>query len=343
VTNLIPGVTFQLLAPSATETGGGQEQVQVVIANDNAQVASAVSQFVTDYNAVASAINAQEGNSSSGTAQPLFGSPTLSLLQQELATGLVTQNPNGYLDAIQTAGDALSGSLSIQVGGGSVENVVIGAAPTTPAANTIYTGSGGNTLAGIASAINGAAIGVTANVVTNGSGTQLELVSNLAGSAGALTVNSSITDTTTGTALSYNSGGTDISSLTQLGIDVGDDGTLTLNSSTLNSLLNSDYGGVTGFFQNANSWGTTFANTINNAGTNSPTGVLSLAEKANQTVESTLNANISREDSLISAQQSSLTLELNTANQILQALPEQLDAANELYSAITGFNQNPNG
>jgi hypothetical protein len=38
-------------------------------------------------------------------------------------------------------------------------------------------------------------------------------------------------------------------------------------------------------------------------------------------MESTLNVEISREESLISAQQESLTMELNRANQILQAFP----------------------
>ena len=48
VNGLIPGVTFQLLAPSAAETGGSPEQVQVVIGNDNTDVESTVNQFVTD-------------------------------------------------------------------------------------------------------------------------------------------------------------------------------------------------------------------------------------------------------------------------------------------------------
>ncbi|MGB6688608.1 MAG: flagellar filament capping protein FliD [Terracidiphilus sp.] len=340
VTNLIPGVTFQLLAPSATESDGSLEQVQVVIANDNTDVESTVNQFVSDYNALTSAINAQEGNTSSGTPEPLFGSPTLSLLQQQLASSLITQNPNGSLAAIQNAGDTLAGSLSIQVGSGTAENIVIGAAPATPAANTIYTGSGVDTLAGVASAINSANIGVTANVVSNSGGTQLELVSGTAGTAGALIVSSSITDTTTNTALNYTDGGSDISTLTELGISVNDDGTLTLDATSLDSVLNSDYSGVVGFFQNANSWGITFANALNNAGTSSTTGILSLAESSNSSTESSLNANISRENLIISAQQSSLTQELNNANEILQALPQQLNDANELYSAITGYNEN---
>lgn len=329
VTNLIPGVTFQLLAPSATESDGSLEQLQVVIGNDNTAAESTVNQFVTDYNSVVSAINAQEGNTSSGTAEPLFGSPTLSLLQEQLFSSLITQNPNGYLGPIQNASDTLSGSISIQVGSGS--------------AQTISLDSSDNTIAGLASAINSANLGVTANVVTNSSGSQLELVSALAGTSGALTVNSSITDATTGSSVSYNDGGSDISNLTDLGISVNNDGTLSLDSTSLSSILNSDYSGVVGFFQNANSWGLSFANALNNAGTSNTTGVLALAQQSNSNVESTLNANISRENTLVSVQQVSLTLELNSANEILQALPSQLNSANELYSAITGFNESPNG
>jgi flagellar hook-associated protein 2 len=82
---------------------------------------------------------------------------------------------------------------------------------------------------------------------------------------------------------------------------------------------------------------------LNNAGTNTATGVLALASSSNSSIESTLNADISKEASLISAQQSSLTTELNTANEIMQQLPTQLEGVNELYSAITGYDQNPNG
>ena len=123
VANLIPGVTFQLLAPSATESGGGLEQVQVVIGNDNTGVESTVNQMVSDYNSLISAMNTQEGNDSSGNAEPLFGSPTLSLLQQQLLGGLNMQNPNGSLTSISTSTNTtLSGSISIQVGSGTAQN-----------------------------------------------------------------------------------------------------------------------------------------------------------------------------------------------------------------------------
>ncbi len=329
ISNLIPGVTFQLLAPSAIGTGGTATPVQVVIGNYNTGVESTVAALVSDYNAVISAVNAQQGNSSSGTAEPLFGSPTLSLLQQELLSSVNTQNPNGYFGPIANASDTLSGSVTIQVGSGT--------------AQTINLSSSDNTLSGLASAINSAGIGVTANLVTNASGTQLSLVSNTAGSAGALTVTSALTDATTSTALTYNGGTSDLSSLTQLGISVNNDGSLTLNGDSLDSLLNSDFSGVVGFFQDANSWGSNFQNVLNDAGTSTPTGILSLAQNSNSAVESSLNANISREETLISVQQSSLTAELISANEILQELPSQLNSVNEIYSAITGYNQSQNG
>jgi flagellar hook-associated protein 2 len=534
VSNLIPGVTFQLLAPSPEESGNTLQPVQVVIANDNSGVESTVNQFVTDYNSLISAINTQEGNTSSGTPEPLFGSPTLSLLQQQLLSSLNKESPDGYLDPISStagatltgsvsislaggiplyysgaagsgslapinnAGDTLSGSLTIQVGSGTAQTVNVGDSSTpdtlaglasainlanigvsaqvdsnatsswlslssgsagtlsvdssiadiSPQTIQVPTTSGDNTLAGLANAINSSLSGATAAVVTssgkstltltsqvegasgaltvasaltssaptplnysdttgytsstpdigtlgavagandtlsgsftiqvgsgaaqtitldssnntlsglmgaiNGlsgvsaaldqAGTGLTLTSGTNGAAGALTVTSNIVDTTspTATALNYNTS-TDINSLSALGISVNNDGSITFDAGSLDSVLNTDYSSVAGFFQNANSWGQTFNNMLTGAGTGSSTGILSLAKNSNSTIESTLNAEISREQSLISTEQSSLTLELNQANQIMQQLPTELEGMNELYSAITGYNQNSNG
>ncbi len=453
VANLIPGVTFQLLAPSSKGSDGSLEQVQVVIGNDNADVESTVNQFVINYNSLVSAMNAQDGNDSSGNSEPLYGSPTLSLLQQQLLGGLNAQNPSGSLDSISTSTNTtLTGSLSVQVAGGTAQTIVIGSAPSPPAANTFYTGSGSgwntlagmasaidaanigltatvvasggqstltlmsgiegaggaltvssgivatsdtalhysgsagsstqnstgtfspisdagdalsgsvsiqvgngkvqtvmvpssaNTLSGLAGAINGAKIGVTASVVITSNGSSLSLASGTGGSDGTMTVTSNILDTTStsSTTLKY-SNSSDLTSLTGLGISVNNDGSIALDATSLDSLLNSDYSGVVGLFQNANGWGQSFSNMLTNAGTGANTGVLSLVSSSNSNIESTLNADISKEQSLISAQQTSLTAELTKANQIMQQLPSQLQGVNELYSAITGYNQQTNG
>jgi flagellar hook-associated protein 2 len=44
-------------------------------------------------------------------------------------------------------------------------------------------------------------------------------------------------------------------------------------------------------------------------------------------------------DARIATQQASLTTALNTANQTLQEIPMQLTMVNEIYSALTGYNQ----
>ncbi len=227
VSNVIPGVTFQLLS-AAPDTS-----VQVEITNDNSDVESAVGSFVSAYNTVIGDLNTQEGNDSSGNPEPLFGSPTISTLQDQLQQAL---------DFTQSSGA--------------------------------------------------------------------------------------------------------ITSLTQLGVSVNDDGTLSLDTNALDSELDSNYQDVVNFFQPSGSFtsfGGNFTTVLNNLGNSAPDGVLTLSLQENSTAESTLNTNISNENSLISTQEANLTTELNQANYTLEEIPSQIDEVNELYSAITGYNQNPNG
>jgi flagellar hook-associated protein 2 len=251
-------------------------------------------------------------------------------------TFTTSQTSGGTFSTVAAAGDALTGSVSVQVGSGQAQTF----SPPFTSDTTE------NTLAGLASAINAANMGVTATVVTNSDGTtqSLSLVSGTSGTAGTLAVTSTLLDTTNqATATLGYTNSSDINSLTGLGISVNDDGTITFDATSMDSVMNSDFSSVVGFFQNVDSWGQTFSNILTNAGTSSTTGILSLASTSNSDIESTLNADISKENSLISAQQTSLTAELNSANEIMQQLPSQLDGVNELYSAITGYNENSGG
>jgi len=218
VTAAIPGVTLQLLSQAATTP------VQLVVTNDNSSVESAVSTLVTAYNAVVADLNAQEQNSSSGTAEPLYGNPSLALVQEQL-----------------------SGAM---LGGGA---------------------------------------------------------------SGAL------------------------NSITQLGIELQKDGTLTLNTGTQDSVLNSDYTDVTGIFQNSGSFGQNLTTALNGLGNAAPYGTVYLALQQNSAQETALNTNISNEETRLSAEKTTLTTELNTVNQELQSIPQQLQQVNELYSAISGY------
>jgi flagellar hook-associated protein 2 len=229
VTTAIPGVTMQLLSAPAGNS------VQVEITNNNSQVESDISGFVTAYNKVIGDLNSQEGNDSSGKAEPLFGSATLAMLQETLQQ-----------------------AMNFRQGSGAVTSL--------------------------------AQLGITAST-------------------------------------SY-------------------DGTLTLNTATLDSMLNSNYQDVTNFFQPSGSvttFGKNLTTTLNNLANSSPQGAIYLALKQNSNQESALNDNISKQETLITAQKQQLTTELNAANFTLQAIPQQIQYVNELYSAITGYNQNGNG
>jgi len=131
-----------------------------------------------------------------------------------------------------------------------------------------------------------------------------------------------------------------ISNITQLGLSVNTDGTLTLDTDTLTSALNSNLSDVTGFLQNSNSFGQTLSTALNNLGTQAPNGAIFLAQQQNTSQESALNTDITNENATLATQKTQLTDELNTANQILQSIPEQLDEVNSVFDSLTGFNPN---
>lgn len=111
VTGLIPGVTFQLLSSSPNTP------VQVQITNDNSAVEATVQALVTAYNKVLGDVKTQEGKTAAGGAEPLFGDPTLALVQGQLATSLVAGGSSGVLKNIQQLGLATNadGTLKLDV------------------------------------------------------------------------------------------------------------------------------------------------------------------------------------------------------------------------------------
>jgi len=112
-----------------------------------------------------------------------------------------------------------------------------------------------------------------------------------------------------------------------------------MDSSTLDAALNSNFSDVEGFFQNTGSFGLSLSKTLDNLGSSTTTGLITLALSQNKAEETTLNANVTAEDARIAAEKTSLTAELNTANEILQSIPAQLKEIDQIYSAITGYNQ----
>lgn len=142
-------------------------------------------------------------------------------------------------------------------------------------------------------------------------------------------------------ALSSTFGTGAVNSLISLGIEASAsaDGTVTLNSDTLSSALNSHFSEVVSFFQDSNNFGATFTRTLDGLGNNmGANGVIYLAVKEDASQEKILNDDIARQEALVATQKANLTTELNLANQILQSIPQRIQQVNEMYSAITGYN-----
>ncbi len=83
ISTALTGATFQLLAPTSTGSS-----VLLEIEPDTSSVSTTLSTFVSAYNTLIKALAAQEANDSTGTAQPLFGSPVISQLQSSLSSAL---------------------------------------------------------------------------------------------------------------------------------------------------------------------------------------------------------------------------------------------------------------
>ena len=128
-----------------------------------------------------------------------------------------------------------------------------------------------------------------------------------------------------------------VKNIAQLGLTANVDGTLKLDVSVLDSALNKNFSDVTGFFQNAGSFGLGFSQTLNQLGAQSVNGSVHLALQQNAGEEATLAKNIVDTELRIATDRKTLTAELSKANQILQSIPTQLDELNKIYGAVTGY------
>ncbi len=399
------------------------------IGTDLSSLTTAI-QSLSDFSGV---LSAKQGSSSDTDVLQLSSAASTAVAgSHTIVVTSLAKTASWVSGAISNASDTLSGSLTIN-------------------GQTLTIDSSDNTLSSLATAINSGSFGVTANVITDSSGTRLSLVSQTSGAAGNVSVTSSLQDATNSTALNisqavtgadaqltvdgipvtsasntvttaiqgvtfqllsaspseniqveitndnssvesamstfvsaYNkvvgdlntqegkdaSGNAEplfgsstlatlqntleqaitfaqssgsITSLTQLGITMNNDGTLTLNNDTLDSVLNSNFSGVVNFFQPSGvftSFGGNLSTALNNLGNNAPNGIVFLALQEDSNEEKQLNTNISNEETIISAKKTQLTTELNQANFILTEIPQQIDNINESFSAITGFNPN---
>lgn len=127
---------------------------------------------------------------------------------------------------------------------------------------------------------------------------------------------------TTSDSLSESSG---INNLAALGITMNNDGTLSLDSSTLSSALSSNPAAVQNFFQNSNTTG--FADNLNTSLTNltnATQGILNLDLSQNQSQQTALNGEISNFQTQLASQATALDQEFSQINANLEQYPYTL-------------------
>src|SRR3984885_10632922 len=142
-------------------------------------------QALTDFQGV---LSEKQGSSSNTDLLSLTSaSSTASAGSHSVVINSLAQTSSVASTALATANDTLSGSLTIQ---GQTFNV--------------DSADNDTTLATLASAINSAAIGVSANVITDSTGSRLALVSGTSGLAGQLSVSGALTGASSG-AITFSS------------------------------------------------------------------------------------------------------------------------------------------
>jgi|SRR5579863_6865825 len=138
------------------------------------------------------------------------------------------------------------------------------------------------------------------------------------------------------------SGSSGLVNLASLGINLNNDGTLTVDSTQLNTALTANPGAFQNFFQNSSLTG--FANNFNSDLTNltdPTTGILNLDIAENSSQQSALANQISNLQDQLTSQQAALTTQYAQVNATLEAYPLLLQEITAELGAINGTSPNP--
>jgi flagellar hook-associated protein 2 len=306
VTGAIPGVTLTLLGQ--TSIAGAN----LTVASDAGQVSTAINQFVTDYNTAIGLVNTQYAASSTGTEGVLSADPTVRALQNSLMQALnyvstppASTGTTWTSKLLPTSNTLGVGSFTITPNGGTAKTIT-----TTP----------GETYTQLAAAINATtpSLGVTASTTTSAGGTTLSIVSSDGSTPFTLTEPNYATAIGTAT--------TTVSTLNSLGITAGTDGTLTVDSATLNNALVNNPTDVQNFFAGTalNGFGNSMTTALSNF-TNPGNGAFTVDLSSISASQATLTADISNlETNYIANQQTVLTAMYSAAEIALQQLPTEM-------------------
>lgn len=315
-----------------------------------AQFATDINNAVSSYNATATAngaatlnVTATGGSDSSGTNLNIASTDGSSFTLNQPAYGFTQANAatNASLTVdgvpVQSSSNTVTGvipGVTLSLVGASVGTQVdLAIAPDTTQISTAIN----QFVTDYNSAINLVNSEFNLTSSTDSSGNTTTSQGSLASDTTIVNLQSTLEQ-----ALNYvytpASGTTTVSSLADLGISVNNDGTLTVDSSTLNNALAANPSDVQNFFEGTALNG--FANNLYSAlnGYTSPgDGAFQVDLQSMQSQYNDLNSQISDfETNYIAGQQTTLTADFSTAEEAMQSLPEQMQQLNSLL----GFDNN---
>jgi len=312
---------------------GSNDTLTTLAASINSQSATnnwgITASVVTDADGARLAIYSQATGAAGALSIPTgSGSNTTSLTFEDPVGGtnaLVSINGIPYYSTTNTVTGAIPDVTLNLVSADSATPVTVTVGPDT----TSITNSINNFVTEYNTVIGDINTQFTVNAATNeegplGSDTDLRVLQ----SSLAADITYATTDPT-----SVSSG---FSNLASLGITMNDDGTLTVDSSTLSSALTSNLSAVQNFFTNSNSTG--FADNINADLTNltdPSVGILNQDLAENQGEQSDLNTEITNFQTQLTAQQAELTQEFDTVNASLEEYPFTLAEVNAALGTLS--------
>ena len=130
VTSAIPGVTLNLLAVTSSP-------VTLQISPDTSQAATAINNFVSDYNTVISSINSQFSyNTTTETAGALLGDPSVEFVQSTLLSDVAASiTGNGAVSSLASLGITMNNDGTLTVDSSQLTNALAG---NFPAVQTFF-------------------------------------------------------------------------------------------------------------------------------------------------------------------------------------------------------------
>ena len=121
VTGDIPGVTLDLLSRTSSP-------VTLQVSPDTSQAATAINNFVSDYNTVISAINSQLSyDTTTGTPGTLLGDPSVELVQSTLLSDAAASvTGNGAISSLASLGITMNNDGTLTVDNSQLNNALSG-------------------------------------------------------------------------------------------------------------------------------------------------------------------------------------------------------------------------